>query len=39
MLLGFMIGAIAFQGWGVLAFVLLIGYALVDIARYWRFDQ
>lgn len=39
LLLGFMIGAVAFQGYGVLAFVLLVGYVVIDCVRYWRITE
>lgn len=38
-LLGFMIGAVAFKGYGLLAFVLLVGYVVLDAAWFWRVGE
>lgn len=39
LLLGFMIGAVAFHGYGLLAFVLLVGYIVLDTVRSLRVDE
>lgn len=38
-MLGFVLGVVAFQGHGLLAFVVLVGYIVVDAARYMRVDE